>query len=333
MSRIAFAWSTVDGSRRMNAVALSLMFLAFVSIVVSVQPGRVKAASEMPYAGRGEFDAAGDPIPPMPFKDAPVDGAPAVAAVPVVDEGDVVASSHLAMSYHLALLELARYKLKSFPDYTCTFTKQERVDGQDLSDVQTMQLKLRHQPFSVYMKWEEGGDKGREVLFVDGQNDSKLLVKLGGLKGRLLPHLKLDPTGSLAMGEVRHPIMEMGLLHLTELTLSYRRRDAANPGKVKWRMVDGESYGERPCICFQIDYLSREYEPVYKRSMVWFDREHSIPVCVKNYGWFDETEGLEGEDLEQATLIELYGYSGLNFGSKLADSDFDKANTEYTFRR
>ncbi len=46
----------------MNAVALSLMFLAFVSIVVSVQPGRVKAASEMPMAGRGEFDAAGDPI-------------------------------------------------------------------------------------------------------------------------------------------------------------------------------------------------------------------------------------------------------------------------------
>ncbi len=97
-------------------------------------------------------------------------------------------------------------------------------------------------------------------------------------------------------------------------------------------MVDGESYGERPCICFQIDYLSRDYEPVYKRSMVWFDREHSIPVCVKNYGWFDETEGLEGEELEQATLIELYGYSDLNFGSKLADADFDKANTEYTFR-
>ncbi len=82
-----------------------------------------------------------------------------MAAVPVVDEGEVVASSRLAMNYHLALLELARYKLKSFPDYTCTFTKQERVDGQDLSDVQTMQLKLRHQPFSVYMKWEEGGTR------------------------------------------------------------------------------------------------------------------------------------------------------------------------------
>jgi hypothetical protein len=316
----------------MNAVALSLMFLAFVSTVVSVQPGRVRAASEMPVAGL-ERDAAGDPIPPMPFKDAAGELAAPLAAVSTGDEGEAVASSRLAMHYQVALLELARHKLQAHTDYTCTFVKQERVDGGDLSDVQTMLLKLRHQPFSVYMKWEEGGDRGREVLYVDGQYDSKLLVKLGGFKGRLLPHLKLDPTGSLAMGETRHPIVEMGLLHLTELTLSYRRRDLSNLDKLKWRMIEDESYADRPCVCFQIDYLSQEYEPVYKRSMVWFDREYSIPVCVKNYGWFDETEGLEGEELEQATLIELYGYSGVNFGSKLADADFDKSNTEYTFRR
>lgn len=316
----------------MNAVALSLMFLAFVSTVVSVQPSRVRAASEMPVAGR-EFDAAGDPIPPMPFKDAPGDSAPLAIALPAVDEGEAVASSRLAMNYQIALLELARHKLQDFHDYTCTFTKQERVDGQDLSDVQTMQLKLRHQPFSVYMKWEEGGDKGREVLYVDGQYDNKMLVKLGGFKGRLLPHLKLDPTGSLAMGETRHPVIEMGLLQLTELTLSYRRRDMSNLDKLKWKMIEGETFADRPCICFQIDYLSQAYEPVYKRSVVWFDLEYSIPVCVKNYGWIEETEGLDGEEYEQAALIEMYGYSGLNFGSKLADADFDKANTDYTFRR
>src|SRR5260370_4648324 len=130
-------------------------------------------------------------------------------------------SSRVALQLHLTLLELGKRRLESIPDYTATFLKQERVNGEDLQDLQTIELKLRHEPFSVYMKWTEGGDVGRQVLYVDGHD---MLVRLGGKKGKLLPVIPLDPTGSRAMAESRHPATEMGLLHLIDVLLKYRKR-------------------------------------------------------------------------------------------------------------
>src|SRR5882724_8434048 len=67
-------------------------------------------------------------------------------------------SSRIALQLHLTLLELGKHQLESIPDYTATFLKQERVNGEDLQELQTVQLKLRHEPFSVHMEWIEGGD-------------------------------------------------------------------------------------------------------------------------------------------------------------------------------
>ena len=61
-------------------------------------------------------------------------------------------------------------------------------------DREMTELKIRHTPFSVYMKWHEGTDIGREVLFIEGQLDDKLLVS----PGNVLPTVKLDPYGDLA---------------------------------------------------------------------------------------------------------------------------------------
>ncbi len=69
------------------------------------------------------------------------------------------------------------------PDYTCTFYKQERI-GSELGDGQSIELKMRHKPFSVYMKWLSG-DKGREVLYVDGVDDNRMTVHPGGWKARI----------------------------------------------------------------------------------------------------------------------------------------------------
>src|SRR5262249_11735785 len=133
---------------------------------------------------------------------------------------NAVHGSRVALQLHVALLDLGKHRIEDFPDYTATFLKQERVDGV-LRDLETIQLKLRHKPFSVYMKWLEGGDEGRQVLFVEGQNDDKLQVRLGGIKSRL-PVVKLKPTDSLAMQESRHPITEMGLLELTSQVHKFR---------------------------------------------------------------------------------------------------------------
>ena len=52
-------------------------------------------------------------------------------------------------------------------------------------------LKVMHQPFSVYMSFLKPY-AGREVVYVDGQNDGKLIVLEAGFK-RMLGKINLDP--------------------------------------------------------------------------------------------------------------------------------------------
>ena len=273
-------------------------------------------------------------IPPPVKKDPPT----VTTGTPADLEAEVAAAvkdGSQALQLNITLLEMGRQKLAAIPDYTATFYKQERLST-GLTDLQTMNLKLRHKPFSVYMKWIEGGDTGREVLFVDGESENKMLVKLGGIKGRLMPHLKLDPSGSLAMAESRHPVTELGLLQLCDLLLRYRKRDLTLPaGQVKWQVTNSEQMFDRDCYCFTYEYSSAEVEAVYRKSVIYLDRELALPICVKNFGWADEGAEVSADPelFDEETLIEYYGYTELQLGSQLADRDFDKANSEYLFRR
>ena len=53
--------------------------------------------------------------------------------------------------------------------YKRWYEREERIDG-EMKEPQQMELKLRHAPFSVYMKWLNG-DKGRELLYTANEND------------------------------------------------------------------------------------------------------------------------------------------------------------------
>jgi hypothetical protein len=234
-------------------------------------------------------------------------------------------SSRIALQLHLTLLELGKHHLESIPDYSATFLKQERVNGEDLQELQTIELKLRHEPFSVHMQWIEGGDVGREVLYVDGQLEGRMQVRLGGKKGKLLPILKLDPSGSQAMAEARHPASEMGLLHLIDVLLKYRRRDFNLKQGVRWEMVPDQKFTDRVCDCWVVEYDNREVEPVYRKSIIYIDRELALPICVRNFGWpGEDVETTDAAALDEATLIEFYGYTDLKFENRLSDADFDK---------
>ena len=245
----------------------------------------------------------------------------------------VIHSSKLALQLHVALLEVGMHRMQRFPDYSATFLKQERVAGSDVQEVQSIQLKLRHKPYSIYMKWLEGGDVGRELLFVEGQYDERMQVRLGGIKARL-PLLKLDPTERMAMAESRHPVTEMGLLQLADQILKYRKRDLTLKEGLRWEMLPEQKFMDRACDCWVVEYDSREVEPVYRKSITYVDKELALPICVRNFGWPEEaTEGGDVAALDEATLIEYYGYTDIKFEGRLTEIDFDKGNADYKFRR
>ena len=242
--------------------------------------------------------------------------------------GSEQVSGRIALLLNLLLLEKGRDRFAKVPGYTATFYKKERVGGSDLES-QVVRLKMRHQPFSVYMKWLVG-DKGRELLYVAGQNSGKIIVKVGGVKGRLLPALKLDPTGSLAMRESRYPVTMAGLLRLSETLIGYRRRELQQKSGTHCRMIDNQRFDGRPCYCFIVTYDSPAASKEYRKSITFLDKKRMLPVCVKNYGW---PEGDATGDLDKTTLIEHYAYTDIRVTQQLADSDFASSNRNYHFRR
>jgi uncharacterized protein DUF1571 len=241
-------------------------------------------------------------------------------------------ADRVAMLMNLALLEQGRRRLADCADYTCTFFKQERISG-ELTDGQSIELKLRHRPFSIYLKWESG-DKGREALYVEGVDDNRVTVHPGGWKARIVPAIKIDPEGSLAMSEARHPVTMLGLIKLCDEIAVRRKSELANRFPVRCRLLENEVVNDRRCYCFVSTYLDRKCSEDYRKLLQYVDKEWLLPICVKNYGWPDASQKFADDAaLDEATLVEHYAYSELQFNQQLAAKDFDRTNEAYGFRR
>jgi hypothetical protein len=338
-SRLMLACVPADRCHRMNCVAAGISVLTFLVLVLNFHTSPVGGASN------GKRLSAATPTttkaPLSPEAEAALARASGSNASPAggVNIAEIRRQVHaavhqgrLALQFHIAQLEIGRLRLQQLPHYTCQFTKQERVDGSDLQDEQILALKFRQQPFSVYLKWLEGGDVGREVLFVSGVNDDRMVVKAGRGFARLAPAISLRPNESLAMSESRHPVTQLGLLNMADLILKSRRRDLELKSGVTWELIPGQEFADRPCHCFVTVYESREVESLYRKSVVHVDDELMVPVSVQNFTWLDGELDPEAGTLDEQTLIEAYSYTNIHFDSQLADIDFDRANPDYRLR-
>lgn len=208
-------------------------------------------------------------------------------------------------------LERGRAWLQTTPAYTATFHKQERIGG-ELQDKNTIELKLRHEPFSVMMRWL---DEGRVVYYQDGSNDNRMTVKMGGWKGRL-GWIKLDPDSSLALSESRYPVTQVGLTGLIDELLRQWEPYNDRTDGVDCEWLDNGVVDGRPCRIFRVTYASPDVFAEYRQSTVWLDQEHCVPLQVKNYDWCRDEPG------NPNGLVEHYIYEDVDFHARLAEADF-----------
>jgi hypothetical protein len=257
------------------------------------------------------------------------DGAPAAKSPSPAQVTDgIILSQQEAVQYSLFLLENGEAQLKQIPWYSAVFSKHERING-DLQESQTIDIKVRQSPaFSVYMKWRNG-DTGRQALYSDEYEDRQMVVKLGGLKGRLLPGIKLDPEGERAMAESRYPITRAGLLGMQQQIIKHRREDVARGHGVRCRRLPDQLYDDTQCLCFEFIYESQEISPVYRKSLMLIDARRHIAMLTRSYTWANEADSLTTEQLDAQTLIEDYSFSSINFGAELVAEDFSRDNPRY----
>jgi hypothetical protein len=264
--------------------------------------------------------------PTAPTESHPSVEAPSAAAAAIA--GSNVLTGKFAMQVNVLVLQEGIAKFSQVPDYTAMFTKQERIGG-DLNDIEQISLKVRQAPLSIYMKWHSG-QKGQQVIYVEGQNEGKMLVKPGGVKGRLTGTLSLDPLDDLAMAQARYPVMVVGLKSVAERIIQYQQEQIDKGNGYVCEFRDDAVYDERPCYRCLVVYASREASPEYRKSEILIDKQLQMPVVLKNYTWSDDADPTM---LDELTLLEQYAYSEIKIEQKLADGDFDKMNEAYNMGR
>lgn len=213
--------------------------------------------------------------------------------------------------------------LQDVADYKAVFTKAELIDGRLLE--QTMDLKFRSKPFSVYLGHRTRRGTGREVLYVAGANDNKLLVHEAGLKS-IMGTLSLGINSARVMETNRHPITDIGLARLAESAIATWNIDRrqADPAQVDVELIHDVPVGAAQCALVQVTHHVQDPRIGYRLGRVYFDQATGFPIQAELYGWPARPD-------EESPLLEKYLYTEIETNVGLSSRDFDPRNPQYQF--
>ena len=241
---------------------------------------------------------------------------PVPSSQPVARAANAAAATPAAAHPLDPEINYARQRLtameQNIQDYSCVFTKREMVDGK-LLPYEQMFMKVRHKPFSVYMYFLGPEDvKGQQVVYIEGQNNGKMVAQPIGLKGKFGPYY-LDPNGSFAMAGQRYPITNAGFLNLTKQLIVEGMRDRQYP-ECEVKQYKGAKVAGRTCTVTEITHPQLP-QFQYHKARIFVDDEWNIPIRLESYLWPQQPGG-------QPPVLEEYTYSNLKFNNGFTDADF-----------
>lgn len=223
-------------------------------------------------------------------------------------------------------LQIARKTLehieRDIKDYTCMMAKRERVGGK-LLEQEIMFLKVRHQPFSVYIYFmAPAAKKGQEAIYVEGLNDGKLWGHGVGIR-KIAGTVSLKPDSMLAMQDQRYPITEIGILNLSRRLIEVAEQDKQY-GECEVKFFRNAKIDGRACTCLQVVHPVPRKNFRFHMAQVFIDDEWNVPVRYVAFDWPDKEGG-------KPVLLEEYTYYKLKFNVGLTDADFQTSNPKYGF--
>ena len=203
--------------------------------------------------------------------------------------------------------------------YECTFTKVEVVGRQTIS--QTIKMKVRHEPFSVYMLFVEP-HAGREVIFVEGKNNNNLLVHEAGFAS-LIGTLELAPTGTQAMAENRYPITKAGIQKLMEGLIEQWEAETKY-GETEVKYFEDAKIGNMKCRVIESSHPHPRKQFMFHMTRLWIDEKSGLPVRLQQFG-FPAKSGAK------PPVMEDYTFADIKAEVRLTDRDFDTKNPSYNY--
>jgi hypothetical protein len=224
-----------------------------------------------------------------------------------------------------------RYIQENLQDYTALFVKRCRVNGQ-LPAMQYANIKIRNRktqegrittPMAVYLDFlKPSSVKGREVIWVEGQNDGNLVVHDSGYRGMV--NLYLDPNGYIAMRNQRYPITEIGIENLVVKLIESALRDRQH-NECEVNFFKNAKIGETVCTMLEVIHPIQRAHFDFYRARVYFAEDLRMPIRYESYSWPVTPDG-------KPVLEEEYNYLNVKTNVGLTDYDFDTSNPDYRFR-
>lgn len=215
----------------------------------------------------------------------------------------------------LRLITEAQQAYANVHDYTCTFIKREQVRGQ-LQPEHVLQMKVRAQPFSVYLRWQAPKPlEGQEACYVVGRNNGQMRVHSTGFLG-VVGWVSLDTNDPRAMENSRHTIPEAGIGNLIE---KYIQRYEAEKQLNRTLVRVGEfEFAKRRCYRIETIHPNSKPGDYYAfRCVLYLDKETKLPIRSEAYDWPRQGGPPDG------ALLECFSYVGMKLNVGLGDADFN----------
>jgi len=219
-------------------------------------------------------------------------------------------SSDSDVEKSLALMKESLGIIGTIYDYQAIFYKHERINGK-LFPEEKIALKWMA-PQYFYMRFEQGEQKGQELIYVEGRNDNLMTVSPGGAMGMMT--LDIAPDSDMAMKKNRHTVPEAGIGPNLTLALTTLEADLQDPASGVWvEFFESVSFHGEEC------YLIRMHKNSYADlSEVYISRDTKLPAGFISYD-------------ENGELLEEYRYADIQTNVGLGEIDFDLENEKYDF--
>lgn len=200
----------------------------------------------------------------------------------------------------LPALDVARQWLdnarRNIRDFHCRVVKRERIYG-ELQDYYFIDMWVREEvrdgdrviaPLAVFMEFlGPSSAVGRRLLFVEGRNEGKILVRKGGPRFEYIV-TKVDPDGDNTKSESLLPIYQSGFIPLLAEIVATMERHMAADATGENTIVDrpqGAKVDGRPCHVVRFTHPEKQEDLEFHRGTFFIDAELGVPARIEKLDW------------------------------------------------
>jgi hypothetical protein len=231
-----------------------------------------------------------------------------------------------------AVLKFARaesgYLTRHVQSWTCRLTKRERIDG-ELQENNFLDFELQEElrdatgitrPMRLFLTFYAPSEvKGRKVLFIEGQNQGKMLVRKGGKRFNYAI-VRIEPNSESAQRESLVPITDMGFSRLLnrqiEVLESHARIDPTGENTKVQHFTNGK-INNRPCEVIRITHEKKQSGLQFHEANMYIDNELHVPVRIDASDWPANAD-------EPLPLIAEYTFTDLQLNVDFPEATFDE---------